>query len=149
MPIDPRVALAAACRRCFRRSLLGAGAAGLAALAMPRAARAAAPTALDARSSAAEFGDVPLPLPIHELDKNHHHNVPPGPYTEPSEILNFAVPSQRPCSSARRATKRVGSFRSAAPERTSGLCPANTELRMARRTGGRSRTFESISCRAR
>jgi len=89
MPIDPRVALAAACRRCSRRSLLGAGAAGLAALAMPRAARAVAPTALDARISAAEFGDVPLPLPIHELDKNHHHNVPPGPYTEPSEILNF------------------------------------------------------------
>lgn len=39
--------------------------------------------------SRSEFGTHPMPLPITELDKNGHHNVPPGPYTEPSEILNF------------------------------------------------------------
>lgn len=31
----------------------------------------------------------PMPMPIAEIDVHGHHNVPPGPYTEPSEILNF------------------------------------------------------------
>lgn len=32
---------------------------------------------------------MPMPMPIAEIDVHGHHNVPPGPYTEPSEILNF------------------------------------------------------------
>lgn len=72
-----------------RRSLLvaGAGLLGLGAMEVqPSSARA---TPLDASVTRAEFGAVPMAAPIHELDKNGHHNVPPGPYTEPSEIVNF------------------------------------------------------------
>ncbi|OLZ10290.1 hypothetical protein [Sulfobacillus thermosulfidooxidans] len=32
---------------------------------------------------------LPLPTPIPEIDAKGDHNVPPAPYTEPSEIFNF------------------------------------------------------------
>ena len=70
-----------------RRSLLF-GTAGLLALGASSSLPASA-SPLDAAVTRAEFGDVPMASPIHILDKNGHHNVPPGPYTEPSEILNF------------------------------------------------------------
>lgn len=72
--------------RCSRRTLLTAGAGLLAAgsaLGVP--ARAVNRTA----EVRAESGARVLPSPIKEIDKLGHHNVPPGPYTEPSEILNF------------------------------------------------------------
>jgi hypothetical protein len=31
----------------------------------------------------------PLPTPIPELDRFEHHNVPAGPYAEPSQIFDF------------------------------------------------------------
>ena len=72
--------------RCSRRTLLSAGAGFLAAgSVLPLRALAQS----DADVLASEFGSRPLPTPIKEIDKNGHHNVPPGPYTEPSEILNF------------------------------------------------------------
>ena len=72
--------------RCSRRTLLSAGAGLLAAGSIfPLSARAQD----DSDVSRAEFGTHAMPTPIKEIDKNGHHNVPPGPYTEPSEILNF------------------------------------------------------------
>lgn len=77
------------CPRCSRRDLLRIGAsvaAGGMAIGGPLAALAGggAPA-----TSAAFGGSTPLPTPIPELDKLGHHNVPPGPYAEPSEIFNF------------------------------------------------------------
>lgn len=72
-----------------RRSLLVAGAGLLGLGAMEAYPAVAAATPLDAAVTRSEFGALPMAAPIHELDKNGHHNVPPGPYTEPSEILNF------------------------------------------------------------
>lgn len=73
--------------RCSRRSLirLGAVIAGGMTAGVPLGAFAGG-----APPSPAQFGgQTPLPLPIPEIDKNGHHNVPPAPYAEPSEIFNF------------------------------------------------------------
>lgn len=78
------------CGNCSsRRSVLRAGVGLLALGAMDVFPREAMATPLDATVTRAEFRGGPVPSPIHSLDKNGHHNVPPGPYTEPSEILNF------------------------------------------------------------
>lgn len=79
-----------ACVAHSRRMLLLGGAGFVALGAMrTRPAMAGDDDTLDASVTRAEFGSVPMASPIHALDKNGHHNVPPGPYTEPSEILNF------------------------------------------------------------
>ena len=59
-------------RRLFLQSGVSLAAAGATALALPGLAAADA-----------------VPVPIPELDKNGHHNQPPMPGAEPSEIYNF------------------------------------------------------------
>ncbi len=70
------------CPRCSRRTLLqaalGVAAGGITAGSSVAALAAGTPSPI-----------APLPIPIPELDKNGHHNVPPAPYAEPSEIFNF------------------------------------------------------------
>lgn len=70
------------CPRCSRRTLLQA-ALGVAASGM------AAGSSAVALAAGTSSPPAPLPMPIPELDKNGHHNVPPAPYAEPSEIFNF------------------------------------------------------------
>jgi hypothetical protein len=81
--------LRGSCSRCSRRDLLrivaGIAAGGMA-MGGPLAAFAGGGSP---PPSAAFGGSTPLPTPIPELDKNGHHNVPPAPYAEPSEIFNF------------------------------------------------------------
>ena len=77
------------CRHGLSRGSWLAAGAGLVAAAATGLRASAGPITLDASVSATEFGSVPMAAPIHALDKNGHHNVPPGPYTEPSEIVNF------------------------------------------------------------
>lgn len=74
------------CPRCSRGDLLRAGL-GLAAGVAAAGAWGAAP--LLAAGVDTSPDTLPLPTPIPEIDRFGHHNVPPAPYTEPSEIFNF------------------------------------------------------------
>jgi len=72
------------CSRCSRRGLLRAGL-GLTASTLVMAT----PPATAAYAAGVAPSDTPLPEPIPEVDRFGHHNVPPAPYSEPSEIFNF------------------------------------------------------------
>ncbi|CCF83888.1 hypothetical protein [Nitrolancea hollandica] len=70
------------CPRCSRRDLLRAG------LGFSAAAIAAGvPAGTLAADGAPATSQLPKPIP--QLDPRGHHNVPPAPYSEPSEIFNF------------------------------------------------------------
>jgi hypothetical protein len=86
--------LAGHCPACSRRGLLRAGlglTATTLALGVPLAhtALAAPSLAADAQDPLPSFLPTPPPVPIPEIDAFNHHNVPAGPYAEPSQIFNF------------------------------------------------------------
>ncbi|GAC1444993.1 MAG: hypothetical protein NVSMB52_05000 [Chloroflexota bacterium] len=77
------------CPSCSRRDLLRGGL-GIAITGIAAASPITAFAGGGTLPTSATFGgSTPLPTPIPEIDKNGHHNVPPAPYSEPSEIFNF------------------------------------------------------------